>query len=169
MQPGPSGTPARVPCLLSNQEDKSLPLAPPIPPPHPVKNTPAISLGSLSSLPKSVTRGLRKAAYWAVSCITVTLQLERGQSWVTFRTTGSCLCLSKPSIEARLAGGLQSSSNPSLGPIPQVNGIGLRIQTQLELNHNLSECNSTPEISQRPGSIRSHDLQELMAHSASNQ
>lgn len=60
VQPGPSGMLARVPCLLSNQEEKSLPL-------HlTVKNMPATSLSSLALLPKSANdRGRRKVAYWA--------------------------------------------------------------------------------------------------------
>ena len=59
--PGLSVMLDRVPCSLSNQEDKSLPL------PLTVKNMPAISLCSLSLLPNSASdRGLRKLAYWAV-------------------------------------------------------------------------------------------------------
>lgn len=61
VQPGPSGMLARVPCLLSNQEEKSLPL-------HlTVKNMPATSLCSLSLPPKFANdRGLRKVAYWTM-------------------------------------------------------------------------------------------------------
>lgn len=54
VQPGPSGMLARVPCLLSNQEEKSLPL------PLTVKNIPVTSLCSISLHPNSASERPQK-------------------------------------------------------------------------------------------------------------
>lgn len=96
-------------------------------------------LCQLSPLAKPASdRGLRKAAYWAVSCLPISLDNWR-------MIPGGCLCHPKPGPEARLPDPdthevrLPLASTHSLGPPPTPSKLkGLRIQPRLQLNCILS-------------------------------
>lgn len=103
-------------------------------------------LCQLSPLAKPASdRGLRKAAYWAVSCLPISLDNWR-------MIPGGCLCHPKPGPEARLPDADTHEVRLPLASPPQSRSSSHPKQTERSPNPDSaatklhSECNSTPEI-----------------------